>query len=408
MAIHKMSPNPNLGDYFGRGLVQGLQNRYDRYQEQERERQKQHYEQEQMQSEMRALKEASDAAGDDYGSKLNAIMQAPVSNASKTLAGNFLKMEQQAKAESQLQKYLQSYYGQGEEEIEDEDMGPQSMQQPQGGLSAALSSANGARAPMMQESEEPESPLPKMKTPPHLKSRIGNKFQQHPEGMIAQLSLTKPQTANILQKQNDIAQKNRLASRKEKIEFHKESNAFDEKLREDSERAEKQLEVVKDLTDSIDSGKITPWKPSNLFRKFGATGETLSNAFLNAEQGKFQAAMPYLLEGWKQVFGARLSDADLKVIQDKLPDIGKSPEANKAILKIIKKYAEPLKLKYEIAKQIKKENEDLRPLGFADKVSDEFARQTQKVKVRSPSGKIIEIEQYKIPEALKKGGEIVQ
>lgn len=178
---------------------------------------------------------------------------------------------------------------------------------------------------------------------------------------------------------------------KEKIDFHKDSEKYDEEVRESATRARKQIEVVKDLTEAVDSGKVNPASIANIFKGYGKAGRKISEAFTNAEQGKFEAAMPFLLEGWKEVFGVRLSDADLKILENKLPSIGKSPSANKSILEIISKYAKPNILRAEIAKEIKSKNKGLRPINFADQVEEELNTHMESnalVPMRSPSGKI--------------------
>lgn len=52
------------------------------------------------------------------------------------------------------------------------------------------------------------------------------------------------------------------------------------------------------------------------------------------------ASVPNFLEGMKDIFGARLSDADLRIVEDKLPSISKNKEANLAILDVMQRAAE--------------------------------------------------------------------
>jgi hypothetical protein len=202
----------------------------------------------------------------------------------------------------------------------------------------------------------------------------------------------------------EIDQKNKVATRQEQLQFHKESEKYDEELMKNTRIAKKQIETVKNIEQAINSGKVKPSSWANIFKGFGKVGDKISEAILNGDQATILASMPQLLEGWKEVFGVRLSDADLKVLNDKLPSIGKSPEANKAILKIMKKYADTTLLRSEIAGRIKKENNDLRPLGYADKIEEEFDRLTQEVPVINPkTGKRIMIPAYKLSDAMKAG-----
>lgn len=186
-------------------------------------------------------------------------------------------------------------------------------------------------------------------------------------------------------------EKSNIESEEKRLhEYHKESAKYDEKLRTTAVNSVKQLEAVKDLESAVDSGNVKPLKIANIFRRMGNTGQKIADAFTNADQGKFDAAMPLLLEGWKDVFGVRLSDADIKILENKLPGIGKSPAANKAILGIIEKYAKPNIIRAEVAKEIKAQNKGLRPLNFAEMVEEETNKRmsaSEPVFLIAPSGK---------------------
>lgn len=203
----------------------------------------------------------------------------------------------------------------------------------------------------------------------------------------------------------DTEEKNR--QRKEEIAFHKESQKYDEDLAEKSRRAKNQVETFSDIQKSIDSGNVKPSSWTNIFRNFGETGNRLANAVMNKDEATLLSSIPQLLEGWKQVFGVRLTDADLRVLQDKLPDIGKSPEANKAILKVMRKYGDMSTLRSKIASDIKKKNKGIRPLGYSDLVEERFDEMTKPVKVINPNtGNPIEIPAYKVSDALNAGASL--
>jgi len=198
-------------------------------------------------------------------------------------------------------------------------------------------------------------------------------------------------------------------ARKEQVAFHKESADYDKEVRESYKHAQKQVEAIKDIRDAIASGKVKPKSISNIFRGLGPIADKISNAFTSAEQGQFEAAMPLLLEGWKEVFGVRLSDADLKILESKLPSIGKDPKANKSILDIIEKYAKPNILRAEIARDIKKKNKGLRPLAFEDKVEEELEKRLESEKtviMIDPNGKRRKVPKNRVDELLKAGGKL--
>lgn len=196
-------------------------------------------------------------------------------------------------------------------------------------------------------------------------------------------------------------------SRKEELQFHKESEKYDEELLKQSRTAKKQFETIKDIDKAIDSGNVGPSSFANIFKGFGIIGNKISEALLNKDESTLLSSIPQLLEGWKEVFGVRLSDADLKLLQDKLPSIGKTKEANKSVLNILKKYSEMTLLRSQIANQIKSSNKGLRKLGYADDIEQRFDEMTTPVKIINPTnGREIEIPAYKLSDALKSGAKL--
>ena len=85
-----------------------------------------------------------------------------------------------------------------------------------------------------------------------------------------------------------------------------------------------------------------------------------------------QAALPNLIEGFRQLFGVRITDADLKILLDKLPDIGKSAETNKAIMGVLKKYGERAKQKHRIAREVTKEDGGFRKHNYEERVEQKW------------------------------------
>lgn len=194
--------------------------------------------------------------------------------------------------------------------------------------------------------------------------------------------------------------KERETATKRDIELHNESKKYDEDLTHAYESVQKQDIALNDITNALKSGKVSPWSISNIFKGKGHYADIIADAFKNKDQAAIDASIPYLLEGWKQVFGVRLSDADLKILQEKLPSVSKSVEANEAIVKILRKYADFAKLKFNIGAKIKKANKGLRPVDYAGKVNEEYDRQIAPVKIRKGSQKG-KVPFYKLQGALK-------
>jgi len=199
----------------------------------------------------------------------------------------------------------------------------------------------------------------------------------------------------------------RKLTRKEELEFHRESQKYDEELTKSAKIAKNQEHTLKTIENAIKSGNIKPNSIANIFKGFGTIGDKISNAALNGDQATLQASIPSLLEGWKEVFGVRLSDADLRILQDKLPGLGNSLEANKAILKIMKKYSKMALLRSKIGSDLKDQNKGLRPLNYANKIEQRFDEMTAPVAIISPrTGKRIEIPAYEIGDAIDSGARL--
>lgn len=209
-----------------------------------------------------------------------------------------------------------------------------------------------------------------------------------------------------------VAAKNKTeeqkTTRQEELAFHKESEKYDDDLRKSAKVAKNQLQTVEHIKKTLDKGNVKPSNLANIFKGLGTIGDKVANALLKEDAASIQASIPGLLEGWKEIFGVRLSDADLRVLQDKLPDASKNPESNKAILNVLKKYAKISLLRSNIASEIKEKNKGLRPLGYADQVEKRFDEMTKIVKIRNPrTGNVLDIPAYEASAYINDGGELV-
>jgi hypothetical protein len=162
------------------------------------------------------------------------------------------------------------------------------------------------------------------------------------------------------------------------IKFHQESAEFEKSLNTHASTAKNQLPLIENGIKSVSEGKIKPGSMANVFSYFGATGKKIANSLLSGDESALLASIPEFLEGRKELFGIRLSDADLKLLQDKLPDIGKSKEANLAILNLMKKAAnKAIKLQKVAGNVLEKKglsyrSGKLRPLGYERDVMNAF------------------------------------
>jgi hypothetical protein len=190
--------------------------------------------------------------------------------------------------------------------------------------------------------------------------------------------------------------------------YHKESEDYDKELIKNTKVAKKQLSTVKDIEKVLQKGEVGPRSLASVFSGLGTVGDKISKALLSKDESTLLSSIPQLLEGWKDIFGVRLSDADLALLENKLPDIGKTPSANKAVLNIIKKYADQTLLRSQIAKEIKNKNNGLRPLQYEEKIEERYDEMSAPVKLISPRGNEIEVPAYQVGAAIKGGARVPQ
>jgi hypothetical protein len=189
-----------------------------------------------------------------------------------------------------------------------------------------------------------------------------------------------------------------------KYDYHKESKDFDTDLSHKYTAAKREYATIKSLEGKV--GNVSPKSMSNVLRGFGNVGDKLADAFMSKDQAAIQAAIPEFLEGKKEIFGVRLTDADVRIVEDKIVNIGKSKEANMALLKIAKKYAEQSILKGKIARQVKQENGNLRPLGYDDIVEERFEQMVEPVAMVTDKGQQVEVPAYQVSGAINHGWKI--
>ena len=136
-----------------------------------------------------------------------------------------------------------------------------------------------------------------------------------------------------------------------------------------------------------------------------------------------EASIPGFLEGGRELFGKQLTNADLAVILGKVVDLGKSNEANEALLDFAEFSANLAIHKAEIADEIIKENKGYRPIGFEAKVEENFQKKygdeidanyrknfgpkSTDVHMRAPDGRELWVPPEKVQEFLDLKAEVI-
>ena len=120
-----------------------------------------------------------------------------------------------------------------------------------------------------------------------------------------------------------------------------DTRKFREKIREGAESSRRLKSSVKKQTLLLEKGlKTGPLTWDSLMFKIGLRGAA------SPEAQAFQANLVDYMEGMRQKFGVRLTDTDLGLVLDKIPDISRTKEGNKLLLALFESQAD-----YEILKK---------------------------------------------------------
>lgn len=207
----------------------------------------------------------------------------------------------------------------------------------------------------------------------------------------------------------------------EKLAEHETSKEYYKGISDARRRAENTLKSVKTVRKALSTHKTgLTWE--NFFKKQFA-GTFLENIALTKEGAVTEASIPGFLEGGRELFGKQLTNADLAVILGKVVDLGKSNEANEALLDFAEFSANLAIHKAEIADEIIKENKGYRPIGFEAKVEENFQKKygdeidanyrknfgpkSTDVHMRAPDGRELWVPPEKVQEFLDLKAEVI-
>lgn len=197
----------------------------------------------------------------------------------------------------------------------------------------------------LQRAYHPTPPggLTGQSTPPEVSNAI-NRVLDNSEGMSSDELNNAMDQAGIPRIYSNSYVENRRRTQdtgtEHDIKFHQESANFEKEVSDHAKTARRQLPLIDKSIKAVSEGKINPSSLANVFTFFGERGKKISNALLSKDESALISSIPEFLEGRKELFGVRLSDADLRLLQDKLPDIGKNKEANLSVLDLMKKSAD--------------------------------------------------------------------
>jgi len=155
--------------------------------------------------------------------------------------------------------------------------------------------------------------------------------------------------------------------RKELIDIHQSFDKEDKAINAAAKQATGQMHAFDTMRKDIASKKLTPTNFQNLVRK-ALENTRWKDFLLNPKQAEFQAASLESYEGMKEMFGGKITDADLRLASGKVPDLNKTDEANLAIIDFME-FKDKMKVaEAEIGDEIKRENGGYRPIDYTSQI----------------------------------------
>lgn len=197
---------------------------------------------------------------------------------------------------------------------------------------------------------------------------------------IGRITTRNPPLGKVLQDQKTANRKAKREDIAQDIKIHKLSEEHEGEVKKEAKSAQIRMQASTEARRLIkrSQAKGESLGPDSLASIFGNT--PLGNFFKTGDYAALEANTLHFLEGAKDLFGVRLSDADLKLVTGKLVMAGKSNEANLAIMDL---YESVDKVKYKLWKYSNslKTEKGLRPLDYSAKMeakSEEYFNDIEK------------------------------
>ena len=180
--------------------------------------------------------------------------------------------------------------------------------------------------------------------------------------------------------------------RKEQHYIDAQTKPFYEKTSEMYKEARKTTMRTGRMTEIIDSGELTNslWSTFVSFLEdapLGKHGPQLPslNVLRNASDVEFNKLSKDFLKGAKAIFGSRVTEGEIKLFLQTVPDLNMTDEGKKRIIHNMELFAKGARIEYDIMNEIIEENGGNRPKNLealvsnrADPILDELAEEFKK------------------------------
>lgn len=201
------------------------------------------------------------------------------------------------------------------------------------------------------------------------------------------------------QKEQAVKKENRELSKEERKEQHyvdQETKPFYEKTNETYKEARKSDMRTSRMNELIDSGELTgpKWNTFLSFlegKPFGNHGPHMPSmdALRSASDIEFNKIAKDFLKGAKAIFGSRVTEGEIRLFLQTVPDLNQTDEGKKRIIHNMELFSKAIRVEYDIMNEIIEENGGNRPKNLEalvrkkadpilDKLADEFKMGYQK------------------------------
>lgn len=229
-----------------------------------------------------------------------------------------------------------------------------------------------------------------------------------PQGIISEIAIDDPQTARVLQHQNDVALREAREEREFEFQQHKASPEYQREQHLQSAQAQADVKYNQSLEEASKQHALKEQTLSRLdqLNKKGVTGKPYEKLLEKAglvnltSEGRreFAADVKNLITDIRSILGAQFTGFEFQTILNAYPSADFSKEANDAIIRNLKDFQDIKSKEVEFAREIKKENGGKLPIDFQSKVNEKVHNYALS-KLPSIKQNTIEImnNEYKIP-----------
>lgn len=150
------------------------------------------------------------------------------------------------------------------------------------------------------------------------------------------------------------------------IGSHKLAQKYEDKVYDKAEAEEQNISSFEALERLDDEGKLVDTDVYTVLDKMGLN----IPALMSPETQEYKEIVSNFLRNAKAMFGAKITDNEIKMFMHTLPDLANTPEGRKRIIRNLKIYSQAFIVKRDVMDQIIKENNGVPPRDLRKQVHE--------------------------------------